>query len=200
MILFIAATIYAVRIEGTKKQIITFLKTVFILGGLIGIVAFINEHVTKELIRQPRPSHLFLVEKNQRITIDSLYKVDTEKRRGLLQELITDDSLRLKNIDPDVLTHWIEEAGYSFPSGHSFNVFLLSVVISWTMFHSRIKWVNHAFWIPSVWALLVALSRVAIGAHSAWDVSFGAALGILLGYTFLHFDTTRKWITHRDSE
>jgi len=45
---------------------------------------------------------------------------------------------------------------------------------------------------------LVAVSRVAIGAHSALDVSFGAALGLLIGQLFLYIDYSRAIITQRE--
>jgi membrane-associated phospholipid phosphatase len=43
----------------------------------------------------------------------------------------------------------------------------------------------------------VGISRVAVGAHSALDVTVGAALGIAIGFIFLKIDITRYWLTRK---
>jgi phosphatidylglycerophosphatase B len=197
VLLFTAAVIYSLRSDSVKDKIFAFLKTIFVLGGLIGLIAAFNEHVTKQILHQPRPSHIFVIGSNTKIPLDSIYKVSTEKRHYLLKEVIEQDSARFAAIDQRVLEHWVEEAGYSFPSGHSFNVFLLSMIIGWTLMNSRVSHLPTYYFLPFIWAYGVALSRVAIGAHSPLEISVGASAGILLGFLFLHFDHTRKWVTHR---
>jgi len=53
--------------------------------------------------------------------------------------------------------------------------------------------------IPLVWASLVALSRVAVGAHSALDVSVGSAMGLILAYSLMSFRFTRELIIPKKS-
>jgi phosphatidylglycerophosphatase B len=99
-----------------------------------------------------------------------------------------------------VLAHWIEEAGYSFPSGHSFNAFLLATVLAFSILRSRKLHLNKYFFIPFIWATAIAVSRVAIGAHAPIDVTFGAAMGIFFGVLLLYFETSRNFILHRKHE
>jgi membrane-associated phospholipid phosphatase len=52
--------------------------------------------------------------------------------------------------------------------------------------------------LPFVWAYMVGVSRVAMGAHSALDVSVGALMGVLTACLFLYVDMTRHWLTRKD--
>ncbi len=92
--------------------------------------------------------------------------------------------------------HWVQESGFSFPSGHSFNAFLLAMVLAYGIYHNqfRAQW-RKLFVLPFIWALAVAVSRVAIGVHTPLDVSTGAAMGIGLGILLLYIDFTRHWLT-----
>ncbi len=65
------------------------------------------------------------------------------------------------------------ETGYSFPSGHSFSVALLSTLVA------RKKDKLLFFFIP--FSLLVGLSRIYLGVHFPADVAVGLALGFLYG-------------------
>jgi len=107
--------------------------------------------------------------------------------------------LQFKQIDPGILNHWIDEAGFSFPSGHTFNAFLFAMILAYAIYFNRSKpqW-RHLFFIPFLWALGVAVSRVALGAHTALDVTAGAGLGIITGTVFLYIDKTRHWLTNKD--
>jgi len=198
VLLFISCIFYTIRVESKRKKIKNFFASFIVLGVLLSSIAYLNEHVTKELVGIPRPSHLFIIKNTlPKIRIDSIYKINESERKTLLQELIKSDSMAYQYIDIRVQDHWVEEAGYSFPSGHSFNAFLLSTILGFSLSHSRIKWVRSLFFVPFAWAILVAVSRVAIGAHSSLDVSFGASLGLIIGQIFLYFDYTRGFITNR---
>ncbi len=198
-ILIATCFFYTIRIESKRKKAKVFLKSFIVLGCLISSIAFFNEHVTKEWIGIPRPSHLFIVQHSVPvIEMDSIYRVSEEARRIVLSKLIQSNSKAFKSMDSRILDHWVDEAGYSFPSGHSFNAFLLATILSFSLYHSRLLWIRKLYILPLAWALLVAVSRVAIGAHSALDVSFGAALGLLIGQLFLYVDYTRTFITSRD--
>ncbi|MBC7383711.1 MAG: phosphatase PAP2 family protein [Bacteroidia bacterium] len=49
---------------------------------------------------------------------------------------------------------------------------------------------------PLAWALAVSLSRIAIGVHTAIDVSSGAAMGIVTASILLYIDFKRHWLTN----
>jgi len=62
---------------------------------------------------------------------------------------------------------------FSFPSGHSSRAMLL-VHVSIFVFGWRSMWSNAAVW---CWAMLVAISRLALGRHYLTDVMGGLTLG-----------------------
>lgn len=164
-----------------------------------GVLAIINERYTKPLLKAQRPSHVFILEQTQSLkAIDSLYSLTKKQRQDFFEAAIKKNPLRFNNIDPDILNHWVEEAGFSFPSGHSFNAFLFAMIIAYAIIHNRSypRW-RILFFVPFIWAFLVAVSRVAVGAHSALDVSAGATLGIGIGALFLYIDITRHWLTRK---
>lgn len=198
-ILVITCFFYTIRIESKRRKVLIFLKTFLVLGALLSGIAFLNEHVTKELLAITRPSHEYIVRhKPSDFPLDSIYKLDEAGRKNMFRKIILSDTITYQTFDPRIVNHWIEESGYSFPSGHSFNAFILAVIMSFSLYHARSTFAQKLYILPLAWALLVAVSRVAIGAHSALDVSFGAALGLIIGHLFLYIDFTREIITKRD--
>ncbi len=180
-----------------KEKANVFVKSVFGLLIIFGLFAFINENYTKPLLKRHRPSHEYLLlQENLSNQIDSLYKLKKSDRSRFFDTLIKNDTTNFKNIDPIILEHWVKESGFSFPSGHSFNAFLLAMVLAYGIYHNehKPKWRN-LFVLPFVWALAVGISRVAIGVHSPLDVSTGAAMGIGIGSILLYIDITRHWLT-----
>jgi phosphatidylglycerophosphatase B len=164
-----------------------------------GLLAYLNEHFTKHILKAPRPSHRYMLNQiglSQKI--DSLYQLDKSQRYDFFARLIKNNPLQFRQIDLEIQQHWIDEAGFSFPSGHTFNAFLFAMIISYAIYHnkSRPGW-RRLFLVPFMWAVTVGVSRVAIGAHSALDVSAGATLGILIGAIFLYVDITRHWLTRK---
>ena len=157
-----------------------------------------NEYVTKPSLRLSRPSHNFIIKKaNIPNQLDSIYRLTVAQRQTYFEDLLKMNAISFQEIDPRVLAHWIDEAGYSFPSGHSFNAFLLASIIAFSLYHVQNKFIRRLYFVPYLWAVAVAISRVAIGAHSPLDVSAGAALGILVSHLFIYFDTTRRLIIYK---
>lgn len=195
LIIIIASYFYTVRFESNKQKAKTFFRSVLAIGLLLAVFAFFNEHVTKKALKLIRPSHTFVMEHSGiSMQTDLLYDLEEEERKQLIQHTIDSHSENFTTIDKKVLAHWIEESGYSFPSGHSFNAFLLACVLGFSMYHSRNRIAKLLYFLPFIWATLVGISRVAIGAHSALDVSFGAAMGVLVAFLFLYFEHTKKLI------
>lgn len=88
--------------------------------------------------------------------------------------------------DLNQFTSWFFPQGItghlSFPSGHTANAATLYVI---TMFAplTRRRWKKiFCYALPILWILVMAVSRVLVGAHYASDVLFGGCISILLFY------------------
>lgn len=195
IIVLIASYFYTIRFGTKKEKAKIFYKSVLALGILLAAFAFFNEHITKKALKLTRPSYTFVVEQSGiTIKMDSLKELSEKERKQFLQRIIESHSDSFSKIEPKILNHWIEESGYSFPSGHSFNAFLLAFIMAYSMYHSSNRIARSFYILPFVWATMVGISRVAMGAHTPLDVSFGAAMGLLVAILFLYFDTTKKMI------
>jgi membrane-associated phospholipid phosphatase len=93
-------------------------------------------------------------------------------------------------------TPWYHPQGFSkrplfkyrsFPSGHTANASILYII---TMFAplTKKRWLKFLLYvIPIVWIIIMAASRVIVGAHFASDVLFGATISIILFYLSRHY-------------
>jgi phosphatidylglycerophosphatase B len=190
IILLIAGVLYAVSAGTWLGRIKAFFSIFILLGIVLWVFSYLNEHVLKPAIGRFRPSHTFIIDQTRSTAkLDSLYRLPEADRRKFFRELIASDTVSFKDIDTLILDHWVAEVGYSFPSGHSFNAFLLGTFLAFGLFHTRWRWLAC---VPLAWASLVALSRVALGVHSALDVSIGAAIGMIIAYTLLQLPIARR--------
>lgn len=189
---------YASRYPSKSELAFSFIRSVCSLLLFLALFAFVNEHLTKPIAKAVRPSHRYmLTETNQLTLLDSVYGLSKTNRGVFFDSLVTNNREKLSQIDAKVLQHWVEEAGYSFPSGHSFNAFLLATIFAFSLYTAGRRRFRKFYMLPFVWACMVGISRVVIGAHTPLDVSVGATLGLGIALLFLYFDTTRKWIIHR---
>jgi phosphatidylglycerophosphatase B len=181
-ILLVAISVMvAVTKKGKIGMIKHGLKTVVLLLGLLGGIAFFNEHATKKIFALHRPCHTLLVaQTNQSIRLDSLYALPKKQKTVILQQIILTHEAALNYVDRNVLLHWVAESGYSFPSGHSLNAFLLASILACFLYSNTHYFFKLFFYAPFVWAILVAASRVTLGVHTALDVSAGALMGLLI--------------------
>jgi len=199
IILLVTSLFYASSAISKKEKVQVFFKSFISLFIFFGALAFINERYTKPILKSQRPSHVYMLNQTGLSnTIDSLYQLDKNARKDFFQTLVNTHPLEFKQIDPEITAHWIDEAGFSFPSGHTFNAFLFSMILAYAILYNRLyPKLRILFFIPFIWALLIGVSRVAIGAHSAVDVSGGAAFGICIGWVFLYIEKTRHWLTRK---
>jgi len=190
VILLVAGLVYAAYASSWLERVKTFFGIFIMLGVVLLLFSYLNEHVLKPAIGGFRPSHTFIINQTKSAAkLDSLYHIPEADRRTFFRELIASDTVSFKDIDEVILNHWVAEAGYSFPSGHSFNAFLLGTFLAFGLFHTRFRWLAC---IPLGWASFVALSRVALGAHSPLDVSIGAAIGMTIAYALLQLPMARR--------
>ncbi len=90
-----------------------------------GGMAAINEHVVKEQLQVPRPNIVWLAGENGSGPLGTAAKEfyeagDKEARRKPLAKVLSQQLMPVP-LSPSIEAHWIEETGYSFPSGYSFS-------------------------------------------------------------------------------
>ena len=200
VVLVVTSFCYTLSSKALKDRIKIFFKSLITLLLFFGILAFINERYTKPILKSQRPSHVYMLNQTGLISaIDSLYGLDNKARKSFFDTLVKAHPLEFKQIDPEITQHWIDESGFSFPSGHTFNAFLFAMILSYAIYFNRSypKWRN-LFFVPFIWAVLIGVSRVAVGAHSATDVSAGALVGSSIGWIFLYIERTRHWLTRKN--
>lgn len=195
----VTAILYTLNEAVWRDKMRVFLKAILGLSLVIILFAAFNEKLTKPLIKASRPSHLYLLKAFERAPlIDSLYQLNKKERVAWFSQQATLQKDKLNSIDDKVLAHWIEEGGYSFPSGHTFNAFLLAMIFAFGIANNNKNTaLRSIFYLPFVWATAVGLSRLSLGVHTIYDVMAGATLGIALGATLLALNHTRNLITHK---
>ncbi|PRP90535.1 Phosphatidylglycerophosphatase B [Enhygromyxa salina] len=164
--------------------------------GLAGVAQF-NEHVLKPAVHAPRPNIVTLADAGalgpEVPDADAFYELgDKDVRRELLREQLPE--LDEPALAPLVREHWIEETGYTFPSGHAtasmtFATMMLALGLCWLG-----GWRQRITTALPVWALCVAYSRPLLRVHRPLDVSVGALVGMGLG--LLCFVVIR-WLVER---
>ena len=177
--------------EGWRKRMVTVTISLVVFASLLGSFAKLNESIIKEYVKLPRPYALFL-KSNYNFQMDKFYLLEEkEARRAYLNKFIkglekNKIQYKSKEIDPEVINHWLVETGFSFPSGHTVNSFLMAFIIGYVILfiyqdYRRKIW----FVAPYIWAVSVALSRIAVGAHSTTDIVLGAFMGTFFGVVII---------------
>lgn len=170
-----------------------FSKRYFDLYVFIMIVIFTQLFITtfslyyaKDYFQNPRPSHLYFVEKGFiENSGKEFFNLPFDERRSYLNNKVIDTSENLKEIYPPILKSWIYEAGFSFPSGHSQTSFFIGTIISFVIYRTIDKKRKYYCVIPLLWAILVGMSRVVIGVHFPMDVMAGAFIGMSTGFVII---------------
>ena len=87
---------------------------------------------------------------------------------------------------------WVDWTYQSFPSGHATTGFALCFVVAF-MFPRSYPWMLGL-------AVLIAVSRIVVGAHFPTDLVAGAAIGVLGAYAVRNFFAARGWVFRRDAD
>lgn len=167
------------------RKIILFFVAIIFLGALLGSLAWINEHVVKPRVEAQRPSHIYLGEIGV-IDLNEFYGIESDSlRQAILEKNVKRAPAKVEHIYPAIAQHWVFESGYSFPSGHSQNAFLLATLVSGILTIRLRSRSRILLLIPFLWAVMVCISRVAIGIHTKYDVTAGAFIGLLIASLLL---------------
>jgi undecaprenyl-diphosphatase len=76
----------------------------------------------------------------------------------------------------DTMTSIVESGGYSFPSGHTTEVFVLTLSIFLLLRNKYLRYFS------LVWAIFIAYTRIAMGVHYPLDVLGGMIVGSATAY------------------
>jgi phosphatidylglycerophosphatase B len=176
-----------------KKKLDIFAINFFVICISLGFLGSLNEYVIKPFAHIARPSHTFLASKGEEVIIlKDLYSKKSHERKAYLRAMFQLHKARLVSIPAPVLHTWGKETGYSFPSGHSQNAFLIGTILCYIFFELERK-----YWLamlPFAWSIMVCLSRVALGVHTYLDVSAGALQGTILALIFIYSGLYQKLI------
>ncbi len=135
----------------------------------------------KDIFQNPRPSQSFFIQKGLIENGGSEYFAMTpEEKRNYLLKRLSEDKSKVEEVYPPILDSWVNETVYSFPSGHAQTAFFLGTILAFVIYRTSSK--RLYVFIPLLWAILVAVSRVVIGIHYPADVSAGALIGLIVAF------------------
>jgi phosphatidylglycerophosphatase B len=149
----------------------------------LGAGSALNESVIKPAFASPRPD---IVELSARgvlpVSPARFYELPSKRaRREYLAEVLRAPRASAIGLSPAVRRHWLDETGFSFPSGHSTAAMMVATFFlllgSVTLRGARL--------IPLApllaWAVCVCVSRPVLRVHRPVDITVGAVQGALLG-------------------
>lgn len=145
----------------------------------------LNEDVVKPLFAVPRPNvEAWTASGTLGADLgdaDAFYSAGSKDERRLLldERLPRSDDLGVTDL---VRAHWVHEAGYAFPSGHSttaaaFATMIAGLGLTWLTGWRRVVSV---FVLPA-WAAAVIVSRIVLQVHTTSDVVAGTVAGLVWG-------------------
>ncbi|MHC4403079.1 MAG: phosphatase PAP2 family protein [Planctomycetota bacterium] len=185
-------------ISGARRTLEVAL-VVIVVAVCAGGGAALNEHGVKVAFEVPRPNIVYLAGADGAgplgMSPEEFYgKGDKKARREPLRKVLEAEPPPVE-LAPAIREHWIEETGYSFPSGHSFSsmffaTFFLATGVSYIS--TRRIWL---FYLLLPWALAVCYSRLILRVHTPTDITVGGLEGVVLG--FVAFLLVRAGLTVR---
>jgi phosphatidylglycerophosphatase B len=153
------------------------------LALFLVVGAELNEHVVKPAFASPRPDIVELAERGVLpIAPNRFYELGGKReRREYLSTVLSEARSAELRLSPAVREHWLEETGYSFPSGHSTAAMLVATFFLCVGL-ATLRGQRTLALVPLLpWALSVCVSRPVLRVHRPMDITLGAMQGTLLG-------------------
>ncbi|MCU4156998.1 phosphatase PAP2 family protein [Carboxylicivirga sp. A043] len=150
--------------KGWKRKVLTIVLSLVAFSLVLGGMAKVNENLIKEHLKVERPNIIYL-HQQKGFDKDAFYAFESkEERQRYLQYFLRTqtDTITFDNkpLHPKVLQHWLHETGYSFPSGHSFNAFLMATLMAYIILFvyadfKRRRFISCPLYGPRWWHFLV---------------------------------------------
>lgn len=153
------------------------------LALFLVVGAELNEHVVKPAFASPRPDIVELAERGVLpIAPARFYELGGKReRRAYLSTVLSETRGAELRLSPAVREHWLEETGYSFPSGHSTAAMLVATFFLCVGL-ATLRGQRTLALVPLLpWALSVCVSRPVLRVHRPLDITLGAMQGTLFG-------------------
>jgi len=156
---------------------------VLVLGVFLGGGALANEYFLKPAFAVPRPNIELLEETGiLELSAKEFYSsLSKDERRIHLAQTLSEQTTESVGLHETVRDHWIHEAGYAFPSGHTFSAALLAAYFLSLGAVSGVRRQKWAWGLLSLYAVCIGWTRVLLGVHRPIDVLAGGAVGIVVG-------------------
>ncbi len=153
----------------------------------LGVGAIVNEDLVKPRLNSPRPN---IAELSARKLLpsspDAFYKLSSKAERSAYLRTVLDSVKDRLPMAPAVREHWIEETGFSFPSGHSTAAMLVATLYACLAFSVTEGRRRFMLLMLLPWAVAVCYARPILRVHRPVDVTVGGLQGVVLGlFAFL---------------
>lgn len=169
----------------TKQKMKLSVIVVLIAAICAGGGAALNEDVLKTRLKIPRPNIVWLAGGDGAgplgMTAEEFYANGDKKTRSLVLSNVLNSRPSPVSLSRSIEAHWIEETGFSLPSGHAFAAMFFAtffLMLAATYLSFQKLWLFYAL-LP--WALAVCYSRPILRVHTPMDITIGGLQGLLLG-------------------
>jgi len=188
----VVALLILVSRKGLSRRIrlTMVLYVVLVSVALAGGGAWLNENSIKENLKHPRPNIVYLAGQSGNgplgMTAMAFYQGNagqtrTKSQRSEILQQVLNQSPAPVTLSAGVRNHWIQETGYSFPSGHSFAAMFFASFFIGLGFSCVSGWRSYILYLLMPWAVAVCYSRLILRVHTPLDITIGGLEGLVLG-------------------
>lgn len=137
----------------------------------------------KSYVAESRPFVMWM-EQEYGINDSAFYALPKAERKMTVNETLNQSTI----IPNWLVRHWGNETGYAFPSGHTLFAttwaFLAILFLGFRRHYISVSAIT-------LWAVLIEISRLALGMHTALDLIFGTLLACIIA--LVCYFCAKKW-------
>lgn len=151
--------------------------SIFLLQGSTQII----KSTIKTILEEPRPYMSYMIEKG--VEIDPFYELDRIDRSIIIQSTLENDT----DTPSWLQTHWQNETGFSFPSGHTIFAVMWAFIIVGFLTREKDPKTTIAMIVMTLWAGLMMISRMRLGMHYPIDLFTSTVIAYPIALLFFYF-------------